>query len=393
MKVLYFDCFSGASGDMVLGALIDAGVPEEVVRGSLDALDVPGWNLEVTGTTRGGLRATHANVSVKETGAERSYDDIVTLVRSSSLTPQVMELSLDVFDALARAEAKVHGVEVARVHFHEVGSLDAIIDVVGSCAALAHLSPDVVVGSAIATGTGLVDSAHGPLPLPAPAVAEMLATHRAPVVGRGLRELVTPTGAALLVTWSHSFGELPSMQIEAVGYGAGAAEDAVPNVLRLFVGQLQPESESGSSMLLIETNVDDMSPELLPHVIECLIEQGAQDAWLTPIVMKKGRPAHTISVLVDQERRDAVVEVVFAETTTLGIRSTPVTKETLQREWMSVEVQGHPLRIKIGRRRGRVVTMAPEHEDAVAVARATGVPLKGVYARALDAARLQSPTS
>lgn len=393
MKVLYFDCFSGASGDMVLGALIDVGVPEAVIRSSLDALEVDGWNLEIRRTTRGGLRATKANVSVGETGVARSYDDIVTLIRASSLTPQVMELSLEVFEVLARAEAKVHGVDVGRAHFHEVGALDAIIDVVGSCAALAHLGPELVVSSAIATGTGIINSAHGPLPLPAPAVAEMLATRGAAVVGRGSRELVTPTGAALLATWSHSFGEIPPLQVEGIGYGAGAAEDDVPNVLRVFVGELATDLESRSSVLLVETNVDDMSPELLPHVVERLIEEGAQDAWLTPIVMKKGRPAHIISALVDPARRDTLVEVIFAETTTLGVRTTTVTKEALRRAWTSVDVEGHPVRLKIGRRRGDTVTMAPEYEDAAAVARATGLPLKEVYARALDAARLQSPAS
>jgi uncharacterized protein (TIGR00299 family) protein len=391
VKALYFDCFSGASGDMVLGALLDAGVPEDAIRASLHALKVEGWSLEIAATTRGGIRATKATVAVQEEGAERTYEDIVTMVGGSYLTARVKALSLEVFEVLARAEAKVHGVDVGTVHFHEVGSLDAIIDVVGSCAALAHLDPDVVVGSAIATGSGLVGTAHGLLPLPAPAVAEMLAARGAAVVGRGTRELVTPTGAALLTTWSHSFGDLPPMQIDAVGYGAGAAEDEVPNLLRVFVGHMQLDSDPGSNALVVETNVDDMSPELFPYVIERLIDCGAQDAWVTPIVMKKGRPAHTISVLVEPGRRAAVMETLFHETSTLGVRTTTVTKHAVEREWITVEVGGLQVRVKLGRTGGKVVTMAPEYEDAAGVARATGLPLKEVYARAIDAARLRSP--
>ncbi len=389
MTALYFDCFSGASGDMVLGALLDGGVPEDVVHASLDALGIDGWSLEVTGTTRGGLRATKATVSVTDTDAERTYADIVALLRASSLSTAVQELSLKVFEVLARAEARVHRMEVEDVHFHEAGSLDAIIDVVGSCAALAHLGPQVVVTSAIATGSGLIDTAHGRLPLPAPAVAEILAARGAPLVARGQRELITPTGAALLAAWSDDFGGLPPMRIERIGYGAGAADDEVPNVLRVFVGELESSSDTGSVGLLIETNVDDMSPELLPHVVERLIEAGAQDAWVTPIVMKKGRPAHTISVLVDPSLKGAALDVLWQETTTLGVRVTSVDKEALRRDWITVELHGHPLRIKVGMWEGDVVTMAPEYEEAVVVARATGLPLKEVYARALDEARLQ----
>ena len=392
MKALYFDCFSGASGDMVLGALLDVGVPEEVVRGSLGALGIEGWSLEVAGVGRGGLRATKATVSAPANDAHRSYGDIVGLLRSSSLSPDVKELSLDVFEVLARAEARVHRMELQEVVFHEVGALDAIIDIVGSCAALQHLAPDVVVTSPIATGSGLIESAHGTLPLPAPAVAEILATRSAPLASRGQRELITPTGAALVTTWSDNFGELPSMRIDGVGYGAGASDDAVPNVLRVFVGQLEVSPDIGSNALLIETNVDDMSPELLPHVVERLIETGAQDAWHAPIVMKKGRPAQTLSVLVDPSLKDAALDVLFRETTTLGVRVTAVAKEWLEREWIRVELNGHPLSIKIGLREGDVVTMAPEYEEALVVAHATGLPLKEVYARALDEARLQLRT-
>ena len=391
MTVLYFDCFSGASGDMVLGALLDAGVPEDIVLESLSALHLEGWALDISTATKSGVRATKATVSTTGTGAERTYESIVDVLKSSSLAPKVLDRAVVVFDVLAQAEAKVHGKDARDVHFHEVGSLDAIIDIVGSCAALAHLAPDMVVTSSIPTGSGLIDSAHGRLPLPAPAVAEILSAHGAPLLARGTRELTTPTGAALLATWSNSFGQLPPMRVERIGYGAGSADDDIPNVLRVFVGQLESDATAVPQALLIETNVDDMSGELLPHVIERLMQEGAQDAWLTPITMKKGRPAHTISVLVDAGRRDAVLEVLFSETTTLGVRTSTVEKEILDREWTSVEVGGHPVRIKTARRRGTTVTMAPEYEDALAAATASGLSLKEVYERALSAARSQSP--
>jgi pyridinium-3,5-bisthiocarboxylic acid mononucleotide nickel chelatase len=395
MTTLYFDCFSGASGDMVLGALLDAGAPEEVVRSALDSLGLEGWHLDISDVTKGGLRATKATVSTVETGVERSYRDIVALLRSSGLTTKVADLCLGVFEILAAAEARVHRVDVDEVHFHEVGSLDAIIDVVGSCAALAHLDPHRVTVSALTTGTGLVTSAHGPLPLPAPAVAEIMAARKAPVMVRGSRELITPTGAALLAAWADGFGPLEPMRVEAIGYGAGDwdLDGDVPNVLRVFVGREVHAADAGRDALLIETNVDDMNPELLPHVIERLIEEGAQDAWLTPIIMKKGRPAHTISVLVEPERRDAMLDVIFSETTTLGLRTSTIGKVALDRTWIDVEVEGHPVRVKVGHEARGGATLAPEYEDAVAAARATGLPLREVYVRSVDAARMQSPVA
>ncbi|HEX3327485.1 MAG TPA: nickel pincer cofactor biosynthesis protein LarC, partial [Actinomycetota bacterium] len=294
MKALYFDCFSGASGDMILGALLDAGASEDQVRASLDAIGVQGWNLQLSQVQRGPLRSSRAEISVTEGGGQRSHRDIVALLDRASLAPAIRERSKSVFGALALAEGRIHSVPPEDVLFHEVGGLDAIIDVVGCCAALEHFLPARIVTSPIATGGGLVQTAHGPLPLPAPAVTEILQGSGAALVERGDKELITPTGAALLSVFSDGFGSIPPMTIEGSGYGAGAGGGEVPNVLRVLTGELidEPGSEVPAA-ILIETNLDDMAPELLPYVIDSLLEAGAYDAWITPILMKKGRPGFT----------------------------------------------------------------------------------------------------
>jgi pyridinium-3,5-bisthiocarboxylic acid mononucleotide nickel chelatase len=270
-------------------------------------------------------------------------------------------------------------------HFHEVGADDAILDVVASFAALADLGVDRVITSPIATGiTGTTITSHGPIPIPAPATAELLAATGATLFTRGTDELITPTGAAILAAASHRFGELPPVRIERVGYGAGAKELQHPNLLRAVVGS-RPGSLPPADAVLIETNLDDFSPELLPHVLDALLAAGAHDAWVTPVVMKKGRPGFVLSVLGPPDRHEALVEIVFRQTTTLGLRTTPVVREVLDRGWMEVQVEGHPVRVKLGRRGGNITTAAPEHDDAAAAARATGLPLKAVYERALQA--------
>jgi pyridinium-3,5-bisthiocarboxylic acid mononucleotide nickel chelatase len=382
MTVIFFDCFSGAAGDMLLGALLDAGAPESEIREGLDRLHLPGWKLDVYETTRGGLRALRADVTLTASEVHRSYRDIRAILEKSTLHDEVRDRALAVFARLAEAEAMVHGTALEDVVFHEVGATDALVDVVGVCSALEHFKPETMMASPITTGTGTISTAHGELPLPAPAVTELL--KGASLIGRGRRELVTPTGAAILATVCDSFGQLPPMTLEAVGYGAGARDTDEPNVVRVLVGsQLPPEGERAT---LIETNIDDLSPELLPHVVEQLLEAGAHDAWATPIVMKKGRHATTLSVLCDAAGREKLLDIIFRETTTLGVRVSAVTKHALEREWIDVNVAGFTVRVKIGRRHGAAVTIAPEYEDARAAARATGRPLKEIYARAAEAA-------
>jgi uncharacterized protein (TIGR00299 family) protein len=383
VKVLYFDCFSGAAGDMIVGALLDAGAPERVVRDALEGLDLPGWNAEVHEVRKSGLRATKFDVNVEVHQApHRGMHEITELLERATISDPIRQRALQVFESLARAEGRAHGVDPSEVHFHEVGAIDAIVDVVAACAALEHLAPELVVTSPIAVGSGTVQTEHGVIPVPGPAVVELLAGADLTTGGEG--ELTTPTGAAILATVTDRFAQMPGMKLHASGYGAGARERSTPNVLRILIGEsIALDPEDGS--LLIETNIDDMSPELMPYAIERLLSDGAADAWITPILMKKGRAAVTLSVLVERARADQVLETLYNETTTLGVRIRPVQKDEMDRDWVTVEVHGHPVRVKVGRRNGRTVTASPEYEDARKVAQIVGVPLKDVYAEALRA--------
>jgi uncharacterized protein (TIGR00299 family) protein len=371
---------------MILGALLDMGASEDRVRASLDALDLQGWNLQVSQVQRGPLRSTRAEVSVDGDGGERSYRDILAILDRAPLATPIKERAGAAFGVLAAAEARIHSEAPEDVHFHEVGGLDAIIDIVGSSAALEEFLPARIVTSPIATGTGLVQTAHGMLPLPAPAVTEILqASGGAALVGRGHRELITPTGAALLAVFSDDFGALPAMSLEGTGYGAGAGDGEVPNVLRVLSGELLNESAS-SETILLETNLDDMAPELLPYVTDSLLAAGAHDAWVTPILMKKGRPGFTLSALCPPVTKWHMMEIIFRETTTLGVRVSSVQRSIADRHWTEVEVAGQKVRVKVGSRHGDVISMAPEYEDVLAASQATGLPLKEIYSRALHKA-------
>lgn len=388
MKTVYFDCFSGAAGDMILGALLDAGASEDAVRAALDALPLEGFTLEVGAVTRASLRATKVDVRVSGDHPHRGPREIETMLRDASLPDAVRDRALRVFGLLAAAEARVHGIPPEEVHFHEVGAVDAIVDVVGCAAALESLAPGKVTASPIATGRGIVEVAHGPLPVPAPAVVELL--RDVPMEERGTHELVTPTGAAILREAVTEFGPMPSMTITAAGYGAGTRDTALPNVVRVLVGEVvTPRAET--SLTQVEANVDDMTPELLPHALESLLAAGAVDAWIVPVLMKKGRPGYVVSALVAAPDRDRVVDVFLRETTTFGVRMHEVERDVLDRSWTEVEVEGHPLRVKTGSRAGAIVTAAPEFDDARRVAKATGMPLRDVYERALRAAREAAP--
>lgn len=388
MKVLYFDCFSGAAGDMILGALLDAGASEEAVRSVLAALPLDGFAVEVRTVTRASLRATKVDVTVTGDHEHRGPREIEALLHAAPLPEEVRARALRVFARLTRAEAKVHGIPPDEVHFHEVGAVDAIVDVVGCAAALESLAPDRVLASPVAVGRGIVEAAHGPIPVPAPAVVELL--HGVPLEERGTGELVTPTGAALLVEAVHEFGAMPPMTVDASGYGAGTRDPALPNVVRVLVGESVAPSRD-ENLLQIEANLDDMSPELFPHAVESLLAAGAADAWVTPVLMKKGRPGFVLSALAPAAERDRVVDVFLRETTTFGVRMHAVERDVLDRAWVEVDVEGHSVRVKTGMRAGIVVTAAPEFEDARRVAKATGLPLKDVYERALRAARENAP--
>lgn len=371
---------------MILGALIDVGVPLDVIRANLDRLPLDGWTLEGTPVEKGTLRATQVVITVDDDNASRNYAEIVTLLRNSALEENVRRRSLETFEILAQAEAKVHDRPVDRVHFHEVGGTDALIDIVGACAALEHLAPTRTVTGPIATGSGFVSSDHGQLPLPAPAVTEIL--KGAVLHGRGEGELVTPTGAAILAAASQGFGPLPFARLRSTGYGAGQRDLDPPNVLRVLVAD--ENVQENDSTVVLETNLDDMSPELLPHLLDTLIGAGAQDAWLTPILMKKGRPGFLLSVLTTTYESVRLLEIIYRESSTFGVRKIDIGKDVLRRQWVTVDVAGQKVSVKIGLRGSKVTTVAPEYEDARRAAAVTGIPLKTVFEAALKAARSQS---
>jgi pyridinium-3,5-bisthiocarboxylic acid mononucleotide nickel chelatase len=391
MRLLYFDCIAGISGDMALGALIDAGADLEPIRKGLQGLPVESFELDVEQVESGGIRATKVNVRTSTDGLIRTYASVRSLLDMAEMPLDAKAMAQRIFRRLAEAEAMVHRRDLDQVTFHEVGAVDSIVDIVGTSLALASLKVDRVFASAVPTGMGMVKTEHGLLPIPAPAVMELL--RGAPIYSRNVSvELVTPTGAAILAALVEGFGEIPHMRIEHVGYGAGSARLDFPNVVRVVVGEADPSANvaadtvSGSELVL-ETNVDDLNPELYSYVLERLFAAGAQDAWLTPIVMKKGRPAVTISVLASPSREEAIRQVLFRETGTLGIRSSAVDKQALEREWVEVATRHGLVRVKIGRFEGSTVTVAPEFEDCVKVAREAGVPAREVYEEATRMAR------
>jgi uncharacterized protein (TIGR00299 family) protein len=387
-RVVWLDATSGASGDMLLGALVGAGVPVGVLAEAIDKVAPGQVGLEVEDVRRNGFAATRCHVEVADTATHRTWRDVERLLAEAGLHEDVRSLAHDVFARLADAEGRVHGHPAEDVHFHEVGALDAIADVVGACAGMVHLAPDRVVASVVSVGGGTVSSGHGRLPVPPPAVVELL--RGVPSSGGPVDlELCTPTGAALLTTLADDWGPQPAMSVGTVGVGAGSRDpEGHANVFRLLLGSaLEAGSTSGESPLLMETNVDDLDPRLWPVVIAALLEVGASDAWLTPILMKKGRPAHTLSVLVTADRADVVRREVYRQTSTIGLREQRIDKHELDRTITSVELDGHTIAVKLARLEGEVLNVQPEFEDVAAAARALGRPVKSVMARATAAAR------
>ena len=393
MVIGWLDASSGASGDMLLGALHGAGVPLEVMSEAVAAVAPEQVRLEASTTSRAGFAATRVEVHCAASTTTRTWRDLRDLLAGAPLAAAVRARTTATFERLATAEAAVHGTSPEEVHFHEVGALDAVADVVGGCAGLVHLGLARLVVSPVAVGSGVVTTAHGTLPVPPPAVVELLRgvpSYAGPVAS----ELCTPTGAALLTAHASDYGPQPAMTVEAVGVGAGGRDPAGhANVLRLLTGEPTEPGAVGErphgtdAPLVVSANVDDLDPRLWPQVLAHLLDAGASDAWLTPILMKKGRPAHTVSALVTTARADAVRRVLFVHTATIGLRETPVTKRALPRETMEVEVLGHPVTVKLALLDGEVVNGQPEYDDLLRVAEATGVPLKQVLAEALSQAR------
>ena len=383
--LLYIDAVGGLAGDMLLAALLDAGADEQRVSEGLSAL--AGVALETERVTRGALAALHVRIVTSEgPHPDRRWADVRALIDAAQLPARAATRAHAVFAALARAEAAVHGIEPEDVHFHEVGALDAIGDVCGIALALESLEIEEIVCSPLPLARGMVDSAHGPLPLPAPATLELL--RGAPVHGvDGDGELVTPTGAAVVAGLAKAFGALPALRLQAVGYGAGTREFAErPNVVRVLVGVRETPSSANAPAVMIETNLDDLSPELVPDAAERCFAAGALDVWVTAATMKKGRPGVVLAALARPADERAVAETMLRETTALGVRVSPVRRWELERRFVTVDVAGEAVRVKLGLLDGETVNAAPEHDDCRAVARRTGRPVKDVWAAALVAA-------
>lgn len=395
----WIECRAGAAGDMLLGALVDAGAALDAVQAAVDALDA-GIRLTARPVRRHGLAATKLDVLADRGGGPaapvtRTWRDVRTLIEHAELAEPVRARALDAFARLARAEAAAHGVEPDQVHFHEVGALDAIADVVGCCAALHLLGIGEAVGTSVALGRGMSRGAHGLVPVPAPAVLEVLREAGAPVyAGAAPYELCTPTGAALLAATVDRWDELPPMRVTATGTGAGDRDfDEAPNVVRVVVGarpgtatEAAPGRPDMGEQLMVEANVDDLDPRLWPSVLSGLLAAGAVDAWLTPIVMKKGRPAYTLAALCDAADAGAVRRAVFTETSTIGVREWPVGKRALARSERTVSVGDRPIRVKLAYLDGELVNAQPEYDDVAAAAADLGRPAKSVLADAVAAA-------
>ena len=424
MRVAWIDCSAGASGDMLLGAFISAGADLNAVNAAVAAVD-PSLSVTVTQTARHQIAATKATVEVNGTphpenlpdaghghgqeagvghghghghgegggaghghghsGPTRAWAEVRRLLEEARLDDAVRARALDTFGRLARAEAAAHGVEPDTVHFHEVGALDAIADIVGVAAASVSLDLDhIVVSTIVLGGGGQVRGQHGRIPIPGPAVLHLVSEAEAPVTGGPAPyEMTTPTGAALLATLADEFGPLPPMRIEQTGVGAGGRDPVeVPNILRVVLGASADEL---ATELVYETNVDDLDPRIWPQVLARLMEAGAADAWLTPILMKKGRPAHTLSVLVGSANAETVRAVILAETSAIGLREFGIRKHAADREFATVDVDGQSIHVKIARYGGQVINVQPEYDDVAAAANVLKKPVKSVLAKAIAA--------
>lgn len=390
MKTLYLDCPMGISGDMFLAALIDLGVDPKMILRELKKLPVDKIDVEIKKVARHSITGTTFKVRLTEAHHHRTFRDIKKIIEESALSPKVKSLSIDIFKVIAEAEGKIHGIKADEVHFHEIGAMDSIIDIVGAAIAVDSLKVNNVAASPIALGTGWARTMHGTIPIPAPATLEILkgvptAASTAPF------ELTTPTGAAIVKTLASSFGPMPSMIIEAAGYGAGKKDfKESANLLRAVIGTSagMGTAEGVERLIVLETNIDDMSPQVAGYLLEKLLEKGALDAFYTPVQMKKGRPGVLLTVLTNNEKKDELFEVIFAESTTIGVRAYEVDRHCLERKAAKVKTPFGTVRVKLALRKGRVMNIQPEYEDCKAAAEKKGVPLKQVMDAAREAANV-----
>jgi uncharacterized protein (TIGR00299 family) protein len=403
-RTLYFDCFAGASGDMVLGALLDAGLPIDDLRSALGSLAIEGrWHVHADRVLRAGVSATkftlhshdhdgnhehHGHREHHEHPHEhRSLKEIERTIERSALSSGGRQKAIELFRRLGEAEAAIHQVPVERIHLHEVGALDSIVDIVGAVFAMEWFGTDDVAVSPLNVGGGTVKCAHGTFPVPAPATARLLTgvpTYSTGAVG----ELVTPTGALLMTGYAKAYGPMPPMRVDRIGYGAGDRDPAgFPNVLRVFVGERVSTAAQVETIVSLECEIDDMNPQIFGPLMDRLHAAGALDVFYAPVQMKKNRPGTLVTVLAPPDRREAIADLLFHETTTIGVRWQEMSRERLERETVNVATPLGEIRVKVARRAGRIVNAQPEFEDCVRIAHAQGVPIKEVQALALQAYR------
>jgi pyridinium-3,5-bisthiocarboxylic acid mononucleotide nickel chelatase len=380
MKTIYFDCYAGISGDMTVGALLDLGVPLEHLQAELAKLPLPpnSYGLSASRTERRHVGALKFDVTVHDHHTHRRYGGIDAMIAGSSLSGPVKERARSIFRRLAEAEARVHGVPIEEVHFHEVGAVDSIVDIVGTAICLDHLGVEEVYAAALPLGGGFVETAHGRLPVPAPATAELLqglAVHGE--CGEG--ERVTPTGAAIIAALSAGTGRRPAMRLERIGSGAGGKDFSdCPNILRAFLGTAEQERGRGDGVVVAETNIDDSTPEVLGYVMERLLEEGALDVFFSPVQMKKNRPATQLSFLCRPQQLDSLARLVLAETSAIGLRHYPAGRIILERRVEERQTPFGPVRFKLVFDNGVLLRAAPEYEECRRIARERGIPCREV---------------
>jgi uncharacterized protein (TIGR00299 family) protein len=381
MRAVFFDCPTGASGNMILASLIDAGGDIKKITSHLKRMPVPGWKIKLSTLKKHGVAGLHLEVDYTPQ-PERNLKEIISLIRKAKFKPEVEKKAVEVFSVLAKAEAQVHKTTIDKIHFHEVGAIDSIIDIVGAVLALDDLKIEKIYSSPLNVGWGTVKCRHGVLPVPAPATAQLL--KKAVIYQNDISgELVTPTGAALLACLADSFGQMPSISLQAVGHGAGTMDLSSPNIIRAMVGVIDEPKVSNYPMVLLETNIDDMNPQIFGHVMDRLFKAGAADVFFTSIQMKKNRPGTMLSVLVSKDREKDAVNILMAETTTLGIRRYLTERYVLQRKPLTVKTKYGPIKAKVGILPDGSEKIQPEYDSCIAAVEKYQIPLKAVMASAI----------
>ena len=382
MKKAYFDCFAGVSGDMIIGAFLDAGIDYKFLENELSKLNISGYTLSYEKCLKKNISSSKFNVKVISDQSHRSLSSIIKIIESSTLHPVVKSNAIAIFNIIGKAESLIHNTDIESIHFHEIGGVDSIIDICGAAICFHEAGIEESVSSPLNTGSGFIETAHGTLPVPAPATAEIL--KGIPVYSTGIKaELTTPTGAAIIKHYCHNFSPLPDLKSESIGYGAGTKDLEIPNVLRIFIGTDKENPAIDDEVSELEASIDDMNPEFYSYLFELLLKEGALDVSVIPAVMKKNRPGHILKIISSKEKSDLIAEIVFRETTTSGVRINIVKRKILERTLQRFETKFGEIKVKIHKLNGIPVTLSPEYEDCKNAAIKFDVPLKEVYNEAI----------